>query len=444
MIDPHAITCFSELHDSCGVVFRHEGRIYRALYPRGKQIFDRLSENGWMNRLVSVGLVRMMQTGFTLPGYEAVVEADTIRPVVPPVKWSTGMLCEAGQVLCALSEELLTRRLLVWDLKHFSNMAFCSKRGPIFLDLGAIHSIEELEHNLLSISIDSLLDQVAHSFYVPVWLTLGGFGRFTATKRLVAYRRRGPEAFDLPAALLRRISFGWTVVPGLGKGARLLRAGRYKEFFRHIAEKLGAWSATLSAQADLPPEWNGRSGSAGAERRRVIGLIEQAVGSLSDKVCFDLSLDKEYGLMIADEKNSATYLLTNNEHEADTLFAWRKKTEKPLLPVVCDIWDRSLKPAFALRESADVAMILPDLFQTAGRARVPLDFVGQVLSLATKRFAVIGISNPAESRFPTFLSPPPGSGGPVEFARRTIGKYFRRQELIESASNGTALIVFHK
>ena len=44
MIDPETISCSSELHDSCGVVFGHEGRIFRALYPRGERIFELLTK----------------------------------------------------------------------------------------------------------------------------------------------------------------------------------------------------------------------------------------------------------------------------------------------------------------------------------------------------------------------------------------------------------------
>jgi hypothetical protein len=446
MIDPHAITCFSELHDSCGVVFKHQGRIFRALYPRGERMFKLLIKDGWMDRLVSMGFVKMRRTDLTLPGYESVIEADTISPVVPPIKWSTGMLCEAGQVLCALSQEFLTRQLLLWDLKHFSNMAFCSKRGPVFLDLGAIHSIEEMEHKVFDISKGSLLDQIARSFYVPLWLTLGSPAKFSAAKRFVAYRRRGTEAFDLPAAILRRISSGWTAIPGLGKGARLLKAGRYQEFFRLVAERLRTWSESLSAQVVIPPEWNGRTGSTGAEHARVIGIIEQAVGGLSNKTCFGLGIDRLCGLRIAEETNSATYILTSEESEADALFAWRQKSKKPALPVVCDIWDRSLKTAFALRESADVAFILPDLFQAASARRVPLDFIGQVLSLLTKDVAVVGIGSSTASTFPSFLSPPSMSGNPVEFATKTIGKYFSKQELIQPSGSheGSVLVVFRK
>jgi hypothetical protein len=444
MIDPHAITCSSQLHDSCGVVFKHEGRIFRALYPRGERIFELLTKDGWMDRLARLGLVRMTQTDFTLPGYEAVIECENINPVIAPMKWSSGMLCDAGKVLCALSQELLTRRLVIWDLKNLSNMAFSSERGPVFLDLGAIHSIEELEHNVLSISKGSLLDQIATSMYVPLWLTLGSPGRFDAAKRLVAYRRRGPEAFDLPAAILRRISFGWAAVPGLWKGARLLRKGYYEEFFRLIAERLGGWSTTLSAQTKLPPEWNEWTGSAGGEQRRVVDLVEQVVGDLSDKICFDLNPAKGYGLSAAEKTNCATYFLTHSESEGNTFFAWRQKKKKPVLPVVCNIWDRSLKTAFALRTSTDVAFILPDVFGAAEVARVPLDFVGQVLSLITRSVAVVGINKQAEPKFPTFLSPPSGSCTPVDFARKVIGKYFRSQELIESPHDKTVLVVFHK
>jgi hypothetical protein len=174
--------------------------------------------------------------------------------------------------------------------------------------------------------------------------------------------------------------------------------------------------------------------------------MERAAGGLSNKTCFGLGSDKIYGLTIAEETNSATYLFTPEESEADALFAWRQKRKKPVLPMVCDIWDRSLKTAFALRASTDVVFILPDLLQAAGAAQVPLDFVGQVLSLLTKDVAVVGIGRSTKSMFPTFLSPPSGSGSPVEFATKTIGKYFSKQELIEPSGyhEDPVIVVFRK
>jgi hypothetical protein len=444
MIDPHAITCSSELYDSCGVVFGYKGEIFRALYPRGKWMFDLLAKDGWMDRLVSLGLVRMDKTDLALPGYEAIIKSEKVSPIIPPMKWSTGMLCEAGQVLCALNQELLTRRLLIWDLKDFSNMAFCGKRGPVFLDLGAIHSVEELERKAFGISDRSLLDQIASSFYAPLWLTIGRPGKLQAAKRFAAYRRRGKEAFSLPAAVLRRITFEWMTLPGLWRGRRLLRAGRYEEFFGLIAERLQTWSTKLSTQIDLPAEWEVWTESAKAEHARIISVIEQAVGGLSDKTFLDLSPNKGYGLKLAEKTNATTYLVTHSEREADAFFTWRQKTKKPILPVVCNIWDRTFKPAFALRASADVVFILPSLFETAHAAQVPLDLVGRVASTLTRRIAVIGISNSEPLSFPAFLSPPTASSNVVDFARKTIGKYFKRQELIESPSQETALVVFHK
>jgi len=224
----------------------------------------------------------------------------------------------------------------------------------------------------------------------------------------------------------------------------LLRAGRYQEFFSLIAERLKVWADSLAARVDPSPPWSYEAGSAETERNRIIALMEKAVGSLHDKTSFDLNPRQGYGLAIAEKMYGANYLVTRSESEADSFFVYRQRTGAPLLPVVCDIWHRSLKPAFALRERADVAFILPDVFEAAGTSRVPLDFVGQVLSLITRKAAIVGVTSSTGPRFPGFLSPPPGPDSPTEFVQRTIGKYFRDRELIAQRPNGTALVVFHK
>jgi hypothetical protein len=242
------------------------------------------------------------------------------------------------------------------------------------------------------------------------------------------------------------MSLGWMAVPGLWKGTRLIRKGRYEEFFALVTERLQAWSTMLSAQTELSPEWNQWADSAGGEQRQAVDLIEQIAGDLSDKTCFDLNPGKGYGFAAAEKTNCSTYLITPSESEGDTFFAWRQKRKKPVLPVICNIWDRSLKPAFALRASADVVFILPDIFEAARTAQVPLDFVGRVLSTLTRNAAIVGVNDSAESSFPGFVSPPPGSGSPVEFASKTIGKYFVRQEIIKSSESNqtTVFVVFHK
>lgn len=446
MIDYSAINCSSGLYDSCGVVFRYDGRVFRALYSRGVNLFELLTQDGWIDRLTSLGLVPMRRADLTIAGYDTIIECETIRPVIPPSMWTIGMVREAGLMLCTLCKETLTHRLVIWDLKGLSNMAFCAKRGPVFLDLGAIHTIEELENRRLSTSVGALLDQIATSFYVPLWLAYSSPARFRITRRLLEFLRAQGPSSELAVAILRRLTMHWMAVPDLLKAGNLLHAGRYAAFFDLIQNRITRWyhkpqenpqAAGFEMDTRMPIDKN---------HGKITEIAKGALSRFKGRVCLDLNPGYGLGLEWAKETASETYLITADTQQADGFFSLREKYGKAFLPILCDIWERSSQPSSALAEGFDIALLLPDIFEIATRTRVPLDFMGKVLSSVTKAGAIIGVRRSFEkSEFPAFVSPPPGCLDPVQFVKETVGKYFAKHEVIERVEGSdTAVVLFTK
>jgi hypothetical protein len=253
MIDPKDIHCDSSLHDSCGVVFQYQGGVYRALYERGAKIFSLLSKDNWIDSLTQIGLVRMKGTDLQIPGYYEVIECERIRPILPPAMWTISMLREAAVTVCELSKELLKRDLVLCDLKEMANMTFSASQGPVFLDLGAIHTVTEVEQEALSTSSNLLFEQVASSFYFPLWLSHGALGRGRLVRRFLEYYQRGQMSSELTKAMLRRLTIGWRALPGALRAKALLGSHQYTRFYEMIMHQIKDWGCNGMGEAYIDP-----------------------------------------------------------------------------------------------------------------------------------------------------------------------------------------------
>jgi hypothetical protein len=446
MIDLEKIHCASSLHDCCGVIFEYQGTFYRALLPRGQRIFQYLFRDGWGERLVGKGLARMRWTDLHLPGYVGIIELEQLHPVIPPFMWTTQMLAEAALAVCELAQELLTHDLVIWDLKGMSNMTFSAQRGPLLIDIGAVYSVQELEGHVLTTSVESLFDQILSSFYFPLWLTYGPLGRLRSIKNLLEYRRAGEQGLAFTASLFRRFTLGWKVVPGLSRARAHLQAHQYGAFFECVHRKIEPWYRTNVGEMPIQSREQFQSKMSEEDLQSVLRIMREATGGIDGKVIFDVSARAEMRLKIAEHLSGTLYLITKDRAEAESVYAWRKKSGKPVLPILCDIWDRSWQGCNPLQDGCDVISILPDVIQVASEARVPLDFVGQILSSLTRHVAIVGVSeDPGEANFPGFVSSPIGAGDPIAFVLATVGKYFRRHEVVRLSEGGkSSLLILYR
>jgi hypothetical protein len=446
MINPEDIYCNSSLHDSCGVVFEYEGRVYRALYERGVKIFELLSKDNWMDFLAELGLVRMHKTDLHIPGYNAVIECERMRPIIPPPMWTISMLREAALSLCEINKELLLRGLVIWDLKGMANITFSAQHGPVFMDLGAIHRVDEIENRVFSTSPDSLFEQIASSFYAPLWLAHSPVNRIRFVRRLLEYHRAGEVTSSLTTALLRRLTIGWKMVPGLLRTSNILRSRDYAAFYESISKQIKAWNGNGISKVEMGVTQSGAHESMLLNVSKVVGIMNDCLGGLEGKVLFDLCPQHEIGLRISERCGANVYLITKQDSQVERSFGSRKIGGKPILPVICDIWDRSLHPCYDLKDSCDLAYVLPSVIDTAAMAKVPMDFMGRVLSLLTRNIAVVGIrKNEIDTPFTAFVSPPASSHDFGAFCRKTLGKYFKTQEVITlSETPEVSLLILRK
>ena len=443
MIDPCHISCASDLFDQTGVVFEYEGRIMRALLPRGTWIFGLLAQNGLVDRLSPIGLPEMRPLDERLEGFAGLIECERFSPIVPPHMWTNRMLLEAGLTVCNLSKESLANNLLLWDLKCMTNMTYSARKGPVFLDLGGFYTTNEIKSRILHTSHESLVGQIASSFYAPLWLIYGPLKKATFARRLVNLYHNELTKTAVAIPILRRLTGNWRLLPGMRKGLTLLKAGEYGHFYDSIINRLLNWARMDDAEdADRAfPSDEATDDQIGP----VLQLLKNSTNNFTRTVFFDIFPSSGYGMAIAEKGLGEVYGLTPSEQLARELFIWRKQTTKPLLPVICNIWDKSFSSSACLGESCDVVFALPDILELARAGRVPVDFIGKMLARLTRKMAVIGISSkPPTDAFPGFVTPPNGGKSSEDFVVETVGKYFRACERVELGSPRLSILVFLK
>jgi hypothetical protein len=441
MLDLKKIRCASALYDHCGVVFEYEGKMFRALLPRGRMIFEILNEGGWIEDLAEKGLTRMWATDREIPGYERVIELERIKPVLPPFMWTPQMLARAGVAVCDLSEELLKKKLILWDLKGMTNMTF-SPRGPLLMDIGAIYTVKELEENFLTTSVKSLFDQTIGAYYLPLWLEYGPFRKLRVVKRLRENHWGGEQGFAIVSSILRRLTLGYKVVPGLFQAKRYLACHRYEEFFKCVRRRIQRWVGDEVNSLNMELSDPMTSTRTNPEVHFFCDIIEKKMISEKGQVIFDLFLEGGVGRKISAHNQSQLYFISPDAYKGEEIYRRRNKKGQSILPIVCNIWDRSSWQRNFLEASADLVYILPDVFKAAVNARVPLDFMGRILSTLTKGSALVGISgNSKEASFPAFVSCPNSQEDPLYFVLGILSKYFQSHEVITGPPGSNAAVI---
>jgi hypothetical protein len=245
--------------------------------------------------------------------------------------------------------------------------------------------------------------------------------------------------------MLRRLTIGWRALPGALRAKALLGSHQYTRFYEMIMHQIKDWGCKGIAEASADPSESSELGSVGISIGEISRIIEDRLGELRGKILFDLCPEEKIGIGIADHHDANVYLLTKDSAIAEQYWDLRKKKNKSILPIVCDIWDRSFHNCCDLEESCDVVCLLPSIINAATNDKVPIDFVGRVMSSLTRNIAVTGIRNTETQReYPFFISPAQAGDNSFEFVRNTLGKYFKRQEaiILPAPLNLTLLILY--
>jgi len=164
----------ASFRDPSGYVFRHAGRIHRALDARAAADLESLRECGSLDRLVADRLV--VPTTFVAsplletlsaghPGFARFLEHATIDPITYPYCWTVSMLADAGALTLDLQLRLLETGHSLKDATAY-NVQFVRTR-PLFIDLASIERPPRLD----------------------IWVALGQFQQmFTYPLLLVRHR----------------------------------------------------------------------------------------------------------------------------------------------------------------------------------------------------------------------------------------------------------------
>jgi SAM-dependent methyltransferase len=161
--------------DPSGYVFRHEGRVFRAVDAQAAADLLALDETGALPKLIDDGLV----VGTTIlppstlterlaaahPGYARFLEHQPIDPITYPDGWTVSMLADAAVLTLDLQLRLLQTGHSLKDATAY-NVQFVRGR-PQFIDLSSIERPKRLD----------------------IWVALGQFQQmFTYPLLLVRYR----------------------------------------------------------------------------------------------------------------------------------------------------------------------------------------------------------------------------------------------------------------
>lgn len=122
--------------DRAGLMFTHEGRLYRAFRGEGAQVIEHVLADPTREELFDAGLVRFWRAELEVESFSLVVEAQRVRRVTFPTEWPTEMLRAAAVAIAGLCERLAARGLGIKD-PHPWNVLFEGPRA-VFIDLGSL------------------------------------------------------------------------------------------------------------------------------------------------------------------------------------------------------------------------------------------------------------------------------------------------------------------
>jgi hypothetical protein len=128
--------------DSCGRIFRWEGRLFRAIRNEMIEEVRKMFSSGMIKALVDARLFPASWIkDYSIEDYGLVVEHELIKHVTYPFEWSFTMLKDAA--VCALRTNIIARKY-GYQTKdcHTYNICF-DKTTPLFVDLGSFIRVNE-------------------------------------------------------------------------------------------------------------------------------------------------------------------------------------------------------------------------------------------------------------------------------------------------------------
>lgn len=443
MIDLSQVRCSSALHDASGVVFQHDGRFMRALSARGAAILEHIHSHYDLDNLGKLGLLVPRLTAHSIPGFTGVVEVPTLKPFVPPSLWTFETVFQSLQVLCSLNQELLKHGLVIWDLGTRDCMALTARRGPLVVDFGAIHTLDELQGRKLGTCLESLVSQISEAFLFPLWIG-ARYRNWHWVRALVdSLREDGREG--IAAGLTRRLTLGGRLMPGWHKIKRLAKTNRLSEMYEYIATLAAAWERDWR-------EMTARQGRPFIDRRQELAEdVADVVAAGLTKAPMTIGFLGDASLVSAGQSSVEDY----DVYCCSEAWRWPSPalsaatTTYPahgITALMCDAWRRDLRHVNQLYRAFDLVVCGGCVLDLSVSKRVPMDFIGLVLSKLTNQDALVTVherspSSAQEVIAPGFTQPLPNEAA-IPVVRSTLGKHFSWSRILESRRPGETRILF--
>jgi len=421
--EPGASRDAGSFRDPSGFVFRHDGRMFRAIDAKCAAILDNLASTGALKRLVADGLV--VETSIlepspvvedltaAHPGWSRFLEHALIDPITYPYCWTVSMLADAGIRTVDLQLRLLETGHSLKDATAY-NIQFVRGR-PVFIDLSSIEKPARLD-------IWVALGQFQQMFTFPLMLvndrgwdlrsyflaSLGGrsveqVGRsFTRLQRL-----RPGRLLDLtlPLWLNRRGD------SGKGGGREMLMRPNADRGPQAInLRRLRGKIARLAARYDPGGAWHDYTRTctyAGGADDAKKDLVRQMLAAARPKRVLDLGCNTgDYSFLAAE--TGASVIAADGDHDAVEML-YRRLRGKPadIAPMVVDIGNPSPAIGFMNRERAsfhdrvraDALLALALIHHLHVSGNLPLTAIRDLFCALTRDALILEFVPPDDPQF---------------------------------------------
>lgn len=339
-------------------VFRHAGRVLRAMDDCSFAAIDSLIRRGLLGRWIDAGLIVPTwvvdddpltdQWRGEHPGFAHFLEHQPIHPITYPYEWTVSMLADAGRLTLELQRRLLDEGFALKDASAY-NVQFAGGR-PCWIDLG---SIEHPRRRDLWFA----LDQFSRMFTFPLLLARyagiepkayfladpQGCDVVRAARRLGAVGRWRPAAFwdvGLPALLERWARHRRAESRTLGTAhaddptPQRFTLRRLERRLARLAEGYRPRSRWAGYAAECP-----YPAAAEAAKRRI---VHDFIAESRPGVVLDLGCNTgEYSLEAAEAGASAVVALDADHDAVERLYRRNRTAKAPITPIVADLLNPS-------------------------------------------------------------------------------------------------------
>ena len=404
--------------DPSGFVFRHQGRIFRAVDPATADLLRDLEVRGHLARWIQEGLLvgtRFVADAALLhelsalhPGFGAFLEHDEIAPVTYPYEWSTSMLADAGRLTLRLQRELLPLGLSLKDATAY-NIQFANGR-PVFIDLTSIERPVRLD-------LWFALGQFNRMFLYPLLLVkhagwdlrsyflanLDGRSTLQVGQAFPLLRRWSPSLIldlGLPFALERKVKAGTASAPrppaAADSGAPAGNPAAQQMTLRRLDRKIAALAESIAPETVWGDYTQTCSYDAAAEASKK-DLVRDFLRQAKAAAVLDIGCNTGDYSRIAAECGAAVLATDFDVGAVEQMYRRLQKEPAAITPMVVDIANPSPgigymnaeRPSFLGRASADCVLALAVLHHLLVGANLPMAAIRDLFAAVADKHLVL-------------------------------------------------------